>query len=87
MRDPCYAVPVTEPARKLLEAVLGLPEADRAAMAAELLASLDSPPDADWDVAWLAELDRRSATADGEAELAPEWSEVRTAILGELQRG
>ncbi|MBC8066698.1 MAG: hypothetical protein IAG13_00060 [Deltaproteobacteria bacterium] len=56
-------------------------------MAAELLASLDSPPDADWDVAWLAELDRRSATADGEAELAPEWSEVRTAILGELQRG
>jgi hypothetical protein len=29
-------------------------------VAAELLASLDGQPDADWDSVWLAEIDRRA---------------------------
>jgi putative addiction module component (TIGR02574 family) len=77
---------VTESARKLLRDVLDLPEEDRVRIATELLASLDGAPDADWDSAWVAELQRRLQAAADRGEPAPEWAEVRARILTRLGR-
>lgn len=75
---------MTEPTRKLLEDVLRLPEAERVRIATAVLASLDGPPDADWDEAWAAELDRRERAAAERGTPTPEWSEVRARILSRL---
>lgn len=75
---------MTEPARKLLRDVLGLPEEDRIRIATEVLASLDGPPDANWAQAWEAELERRRQAAAERGEPAPEWAEVRARILSQL---
>ncbi|MBW2526305.1 MAG: addiction module protein, partial [Deltaproteobacteria bacterium] len=50
---------MTNTARKLLDDVLLLPEDERLELASEIIASVDGPPDANWEQAWLAELDRR----------------------------
>lgn len=75
---------MTSAARKLLDEVLALAEEDRVKIASEVLASLDGPPDADWDDAWLAELERRERAASERGTPAPEWSEVRARILSRL---
>lgn len=76
---------MTNTARKLLDDALTLPKEDRAHIATELLASLDGPPDADWDEAWLAELDRRVEAAKRNGETGADWSEVRAELLAELR--
>ena len=48
-------------AAEVLEAALALPEDQRASVAEELLASLDGEVDADAEVAWGAEIERRLA--------------------------
>lgn len=73
-----------EPARKLLRDVLNLSEEDRVRIATEVLASLDGPPDGDWDAAWEAELGRRQQAALRRGQPAPEWAEVRARILARL---
>ncbi|MBX3275627.1 MAG: addiction module protein [Sandaracinaceae bacterium] len=78
---------MTAAARSLLDEVLSLPEEDRVKLASEVLASLDGPPDADWDEAWLAELERREQAAAARGAPAPEWSEVRARILARLATG
>ena len=50
-----------EVAKKLLNEALGLPTEERAELAAELIASLDGPADADVEAAWAAEIERRAA--------------------------
>lgn len=75
---------MTTTARKLLDEVLSLPEEDRVKIASEVLASLDGPPDGDWNEAWLAELERREQAAAARGTTAPEWSEVRARILARL---
>jgi hypothetical protein len=77
---------MTRAARRLLQDVLGLPEEDRVRIATQVLASLDGPPDADWDAAWMAELEIRQQAATERWEAAPEWSEVRARILSKLAR-
>lgn len=77
---------MTHTARKLLQDVLGLPEADRVLIATEVLASLDGPPDADWDAVWLAELETRCRAAQARGEHGAEWSDVRARILSVLGR-
>src|SRR5208282_1812503 len=52
-----YTCAMTASARRLLEDVLALPEADRLELASEIIASVDGPSDSDWEAAWLAELD------------------------------
>jgi putative addiction module component (TIGR02574 family) len=42
-----------------LDLALGLPDAERAALAHDLLASLDGPPDTDAQEAWEAEISKR----------------------------
>jgi len=78
---------MTDAARKLLADVLALPEEERVEIASEVLASLDGPPDADWDDVWLAELERREHAAAARGTPAPEWSEVRARILARLAAG
>ena len=71
---------MTEEAR-LLEALLRLPPAARAALAGRLLESLDQEVDEDAERAWDAEIERRLAELGaGRARLVP-WSEVRRRIL------
>lgn len=70
--------------RKPLTAVLAdalqLDENARAALASELLASLDGPADADAEPAWAEEIARRiEAIEAGTVELEP-WDEVRRRI-------
>jgi len=77
---------MTDAAKKLLEAACALPEDERLALAAELIASVDGPPDGDWESAWLAELDRRVEAARKRGEPAPDWSEVRARVLSRLGR-
>ena len=63
----------------LADALRLAPEA-RAELAAELLASLDGPADADAEAAWNIEIERRiEAIESGEIELEP-WEELRHRI-------
>lgn len=77
---------MTDAAKKLLEAASALPEEERLELASELIASVDGPPDADWESTWVAELDRRVEAARKRGELAPEWAEVRARLLSQLGR-
>ncbi len=77
---------MTSSARKLLEDALSLTEDERLELASEIIASVDGPRDADWEEAWLAELDRRVAAAKARGEVASDWSEARARILRRLGR-
>lgn len=72
---------MTSTAQKLLQEALELPEDDRVEILARLLESLDGPTDPGWDSKWLAELDRRTASAGGSMD----WSEVRDDLIAELR--
>ena len=71
---------MTKAAKAVLAEALRLGEHERAELAAEVLASLDGPADADADAAWEAEIRRRIAAIDaGEIELEP-WDAVKRRI-------
>jgi putative addiction module component (TIGR02574 family) len=69
---------------QLLSQCLALPEDERLDIAAELLTSVDGPPDADWEEAWDAEIARRVESAAARGEPASEWTEVRRRVLAKL---
>ena len=77
---------MTSSARKLLQDALVLSEDERLELASEIIASVDGPRDADWETAWLAELDRRAEAAKARGEAAYEWTEARVRILRRLGR-
>jgi putative addiction module component (TIGR02574 family) len=81
-----YTHGMSDAARKLLEEVLNLPENERLELASEIIASVDGPHDAGWDVAWLGELDRRLDAAKSRGETGSDWTDVRARILGRLGR-
>ena len=65
----------TEP-QQLLATALGMPESDRANLAASLLRSLDPADDPQADAAWAAEIQRRVESIDnGTVELRA-WDDV-----------
>lgn len=71
-----------EPAEILRDA-LALPDEARAALAAQLIRSLDHEVDEDAEAEWDREILRRLREIDARAvELVP-WSEARRRILGE----
>jgi putative addiction module component (TIGR02574 family) len=77
---------MTKPLTTVLADALQLDGEARAALASELLASLDGPADADAEQAWGEEIARRiEAIEAGTVELEP-WDEVRhrveTDVLG-----
>ena len=70
----------------LVEA-LRLPEAERAALAGELIESLETEVDADAEAAWSAEIHRRVEDLNsGRARTVP-WAEARRRIRVAAQGG
>ncbi|MCB9465732.1 MAG: addiction module protein [Candidatus Eisenbacteria bacterium] len=76
---------MNEAARHIIDEALKLKLAERAEVAAELLASLDGEPEADIEEAWAEEIERRiERIRSGMAKGRP-WSEVRDDL--ERRRG
>ncbi len=72
--------------RQLLDAALQLSPEERAALAGELIESLDAEVDADAEAAWSAEIHARLARVDaGLAKTVP-WSEARRRIYAAAGR-
>lgn len=67
--------------KRVLTEALQLPAAARAALAAELIASLDEQVDADAEEAWSKEIHRRLIEIDSGAIRPIPWSEARRRIL------
>jgi putative addiction module component (TIGR02574 family) len=66
--------------RQLLDAALQLTPEERAALAGELIQSLETEVDSDAEAAWSAEIHARLARVDaGLAKTVP-WSEARRRI-------
>ncbi|MEK7270212.1 MAG: addiction module protein [Planctomycetota bacterium] len=75
---------MSKTAKALLSEALTLPESDRFALVSGILASVDGPPDADWEKAWLNELDRRVHAAERREIRGADWADVRSRILARL---
>jgi putative addiction module component (TIGR02574 family) len=74
-------------ARQLLEEALRLTAEERAALAGELIQSLDTEVDLDAEAAWSAEIRTRLDRVDaGTAKTVP-WSEARRRIHAAAGRG
>lgn len=69
-------------AEKLLADALRLPPQARAALAAQLIDSLDEEIDEDAEAAWSAEIARRVRELETGRVKAVPWSEARRQILG-----
>jgi putative addiction module component (TIGR02574 family) len=78
---------MSERARKLLQEALELPVPDRAELAANLLASLDSEPDDEVEAAWAAEVERRAREALASPEDDVSWESIRAELHAEPSRG
>jgi putative addiction module component (TIGR02574 family) len=70
----------------LRDAVLQLPDEDRAWLAVEILASLDGPADAGVESAWEEEIDRRVAEIESGAVELVDWQVVRARLAEKLHR-
>ena len=70
----------------LLDSALKLPAADRARIAAELIASLDGEPEAGVEAAWLVEIDQRIKDVDEGRVQLRDWSDVKADVQGALPR-
>jgi putative addiction module component (TIGR02574 family) len=70
----------------LLDTALKLPAADRARIAAELIASLDGEPEAGVEAAWLVEIDQRIKDVDEGRVQLRDWSDVKDDVQGALRR-
>jgi len=66
--------------RDVLADALRLEPESRAEVAAELLASLDGPADADAEAAWDAEIERRIADIESGAIRLEPWEDVKRRI-------
>jgi hypothetical protein len=78
---------MTNQAEALLREALALPEGDRADVAAELLASLDTPAAEDPAVVrslWAQELEWRARQILSGEAVSEDWSEVRQRLADEL---
>ncbi len=71
-------------ARLVLTKALGLPLDERAAVAAELLASLDGEPAEDVDAAWATEIERRARRLLSGEDSGESWTDVRAELWGEF---
>jgi putative addiction module component (TIGR02574 family) len=77
---------MTSNTRRLLAEALALPEDERLELTCELLASVDGPPEPDWDGAWAAEIDRRVESTARTGERGVPWSDARKQVLSRLER-
>lgn len=75
---------MTDSARAVLADALRLDLDARAAIAAELLGSLDGPPDPDAEAAWNVEIERRVAAIEAGTVQIESWEDVRRRIEREI---
>jgi putative addiction module component (TIGR02574 family) len=75
---------MAQPARDLFAAALALPEEERLHLASELIASVEDPHDAEWEAAWLEELERREQAVRTGGAQGSDWSEVRARVVARL---
>lgn len=78
---------MTDRSDDLRRAVLALPDVERADLAAELLASLESPADDDLPsvrLAWGAEIERRARRVRAGGVEGQDWSVVRQRLADTL---
>lgn len=75
---------VTKASRNLLEEALKLDIAERADIAAELLASLDGEPEDRVEAAWAAEIQRRIERIEAGTEVMLPWEDVERRIDKEI---
>jgi hypothetical protein len=71
---------MTKAAQAILADALQLDVKARADLAAELLATLDGPADPDAELAWGAEIERRTAGLEAGTEPVESWDETRRRI-------
>lgn len=76
---------MTEAVRKLIPQMLALPEAERLGVLAELVASLDGPPEPGSEGSWAEAFVRRDARAGTNADAGHDWTAVRSQLLDELR--
>ena len=73
--------------KRVFEDALQLPPEARAALAAELIATLDEEADPDAEAAWSEEIRRRLDEVDAGTVRPIPWSEARRRILAATGRG
>ena len=73
--------------RELFVEALRLSDDQRAALAGELIQSLETEVDADAEAEWSAEIRRRIAQVDAGTALSVPWSEARRRIHAAAGRG
>ena len=71
---------MTHAAAAVLAEALRLDEHARAELAAELLASLDGPPDPEAGPEWAAEIQRRVASIEAGTAILESWEDVKQRI-------
>ena len=77
---------MTDSGMEILGKALGLSEGERLELATELIASVDGPPDGDWDALWLAELDKRLEAERSQPSPSSDWAGARRRILDRLPK-
>ena len=75
---------MTKAASALLADALRLSESVRAELAAELLASLNGPPDGDAHQAWEAEIGRRIAGIEAGEIPLESWDDVKERVARDV---
>ena len=81
---------MTSRAQELLREVLSLPTAERADIAAELLASLDAAETRDpveVEAAWAREIERRARRVMSGESTGEPWEDVRARVVRRLTEG
>ncbi len=73
--------------RQLLDAALALSAEERAALAGELIQSLETEVDSDAEAAWSSEIHERLARVDAGLARTMPWSEARRRIHLAAGRG
>lgn len=73
--------------KQLLVEALHLPDEERAALAGELIGSLDRDVDADAEAAWATEIRARLARVDAGTAKTVSWAEARRRIYAAAGRG
>lgn len=76
---------MTETVEQLLKLALKLGSEERAALAAELIASLDGEPDCDAEPTWASEIERRAERARAGEDPGKAWPEARKRLRTKLQ--
>jgi putative addiction module component (TIGR02574 family) len=78
--------PNEQATRALVAQALRLSESERVRVAAELLESLEGPPDDVSDDEWLAEINRRAESLRRGESVGEPWPLVRDELLAELKK-